>query len=226
MKMPSIKDVIGKRYPEEAFMRFFFKTGLHKDPGVMLEVGCGFAPNIVMCAQYGWRCYGLEAQPMVAASARQNIGMYELTDECSILTGDMRFLDSYSEISGLKASMVAIPFSLYYMSRSDANKTLKALRDMDLIGPNASVFLGMRGMKDYRYARGKDRIDKSTWIMDTPETGEEGLVCSFYHEYELVDMLRAIDVETEQAMHIEFENVLNGERMMNHDIVIWGRSKT
>ena len=52
--MLNIKDIKGLKYPDEYFIKFFFKNELHKKQNLKyLEFGCGNGSNLMLPFQYG-----------------------------------------------------------------------------------------------------------------------------------------------------------------------------
>jgi len=121
--------------------------------------------------------------------------------------------------------VLLIPNSLCYLERCRAESLLAEASGF--VREGAYFFLSLRTVSDFRYGRGQ-QIDRNTFLLDTEETGETGLVNVFYHDHELVDMLRrclAIDVATVEILHVDYQNVQQGKVITNSDVVIWGQVK-
>lgn len=223
----------GTKYPDSQVMRWFFEERLFERPGIVLELGCGYGNNLIMFQQYGWSCVGVEQEQRIASVADNNLNLSSIRngEGYQIIAG--KFPEVVSRANGAIATCGSrcrtawdafmMPGSLYYVSRSDARTTLCHAQSM--LKSGADIFVSVRGCSDYRYARGEKMVDRNCYILDTPETGEQGVLCQFYHEWEIVEFLRVclrLKTESARVLNTHFENVLNGEHMMNHDIIVWG----
>jgi len=212
----------GNRFPQQQFIRFFFKSGLHRTHGKALELGCGNGNNLMLLCQYGWDVVGLDISGDSLGEGRANFSMLDQPH------GEYRFLE-HNLCEGIKG-VVEGPFDLivlfgvlYYIPRGAVIRVLQDLRG--LLAKSAMLYLNMRTLRDYRYSRGEE-IEPNGFRLTIEETGEKGLLNVFYHEYELVDMLRenlSIDVSTMKILYEDFQNVQSGVIVSNSDINIWGR---
>jgi hypothetical protein len=81
----------------------------------------------------------------------------------------------------------------------------------------------MRTKQDYRYNRGK-KLSEHSYKLNTKETGESGCVMTFLNESELIKTLEDVfTFERLNVFHEDFDNLQNGVRIANHDIVLWGK---
>ena len=225
----------GAKFPDEAVMRFFFKEGLHKTPGRVVEFGCGAGNNLALLfLQYGYEVVGVDCSESALCMARYNCGLAVQGDSDEFKTAEFygAALGGYVPWEHIgKFDVLLFPGIIYYLSREDLLRVL-ARAAASVAKPGAWIFVRARGMSDYRLGRGK-RVEKNGTVLTTEETGEDGCRNVCYHEYELVDMFRdafGLDPETMRVMHIHFENrmmcrVPEGDQMMNHDIVLYGRAK-
>ena len=50
----NIKDIEGLKFPDEYIIRMFYKEGLDKKTGKVIELGSGNGSNLVICQVPGW----------------------------------------------------------------------------------------------------------------------------------------------------------------------------
>ncbi len=94
-----------------------------------------------------------------------------------------------------------------------------------LVRPGAAFYLRMRTLADYRCGRGKP-VEPNGFRLTTEITGEHGVLNVFYHDHELVDVLRdhlGADPARMQIFHVDYQNLQNDVIVSNSDVVIWGR---
>jgi SAM-dependent methyltransferase len=216
-----LKNMKGMKYPDEYMIKFFFKEGLCHTSGNVLEFGCGNGNNLMLFYQYGWNVTGIDINDESLANANYNFSLIASDNKYSFIKNDI----SQGISNNIKGHFDAILFPgvLNYISRLSTEVALTEVRKM--IKNDVNVFLRMRGVKDYRYGRGK-RVEHNGFILNIRETGEYGNLNVFYYEYELVDMLRkrlGIDEKTMKVFSVEFLNIQQGIPIFNSDIVIWGK---
>jgi SAM-dependent methyltransferase len=213
--MRDLRDLRGLKYPDEYVVRWFFKRGLHQRHGRMLELGCGVGNNLGLPLAYGWSVEGVDLSPAALADARHNLG-----DGPALIHADLS--------RGLPAEArgpydaVMIPNLLCYLTLGQAETVLAQARAR--LNPGADIFLRTRLLDDHRAGRGAE-IDVRTWRLDTPETGEAGLINRFYDEAELVGVLReGLGLTDPVALKVRFDNPQAGVVVTNSDLVVWGRA--
>ncbi len=85
----------------------------------------------------------------------------------------------------------------------------------------------MRTIGDYRYGRGH-QIERNGFVLEISETGEYGLLNVFYHQYELVDILREYlqaNVDVLTVLQSSFDNIMSDVLVKNQEVIIWGKVK-
>jgi len=217
-----LKDVRGLKYPEEYLIRFFFKNGLQNAPGRVLEAGCGNGCNLSLFREYGWETLGIDINYDSLADAETNFGTMD-----GGLNG-YRFLQhdlNRGLPEGLQGPFDAVlfPSSLYYIRRQSMAQVLCDARQ--LVRPGALFYLRMRTLRDFRYGRGEP-TELNGFRLTIDSTGERGAINVFYHDYELVDMLRdhfGADPVLMTILHSDVENIQNDVVVSNSDVVLWGR---
>jgi SAM-dependent methyltransferase len=221
--MYRLTELKGNRFPQQRFVRFFFRSGLQQQVrGNALELGCGNGNNLMLLCQYGWDVTGVDVSRERLAEARANLSMLDEPH------GGYRLIQHDLSL-GIKGAVEG-PFDLvvlfgilYYLPRKAVVGLLRDLRGF--LRKGSLVYLVMRTLRDYRYRRGEE-VEPNGFRLTIEETGEKGLLNVFYHEYELVGMLRehlSIEAATMQILYDDFQNIQNGVVVSNSDISIWGR---
>jgi len=218
----NLADMRGLRFPDAYVTRFFFKAGCDQRTGNVLELGCGNGNNLMLFYHFGWNVVGLDKDQVAIQDALHNFAAEQFTGRSyNFVLHDLS--DGLNNLLKDHFDVLLIPNSLYYLERGRAESLLvEATR---FVGEGAYVFLSLRTFRDYRYGRGK-QIAPNSFLLNTEETGEKGLVNVFYHDHELVDMFKrclAVDVTTVEILHVDYQNLQQGMLISNSDVVIWGR---
>ena len=71
--MRTIAELRGLRFPDEYVVKMFFKEGLHKAPGIVLEMGCGNGNNLLLFAAFGWSVTGVDYDAAALEDAKFNL---------------------------------------------------------------------------------------------------------------------------------------------------------
>jgi SAM-dependent methyltransferase len=213
--MRALPDIRGLKYPDEFVARHFFKRGLEKRIGRVLELGCGTGNNLSLFAAYGWSLTGLDYDKDALEAARWNLGP----------AADLLKADLTAKLPTLEGpyDVLLIANLLCYLTDKQARARLAELKPM--LSRNADVFIRTRLVDDYRYGRGAEE-EPDGFRLATPETGEEGLFNRFYTEAGLVELLgKSLGLTQMQVFRVRFDNLQAGKRIPgNSDIVIWGQA--
>lgn len=197
------------RFPDEYLIRFFYKNGLHQNPGRALELGCGNGNNLQLFREYDWDVSGIDLD---VEDARQNVsaGVFLRHD---LSQGLPPLEDSFNAL--------LLPNMLNYLPREAPPDLLRDLRQR--AEPDAWFFLRTRSLRDARYGRGK-QAGRDAFVLDIDWTGERGTLQTFYSEHELVQLVRStLGARELVVLETEFDNLQNGVRVANADLVLWGR---
>lgn len=213
--MRALPDIRGLKYPDEFVARHFFKRGLDKRTGRVLELGAGTGNNLSLYAAWGWALTGVDYDKKALADARWNLGA----------SPDLVQADLSKKLPALEGpyDVLLIPNLLCYLTAAQARARLAELKPM--LSRDAEVFVRTRLVDDYRYGRGQE-IEPDGYKLATPETGEEGLFNLFYTEAGLVELLtEALGLREVQTFRVRFDNLQGGKRVPgNSDLVVWGQA--
>src|SRR5450759_3219259 len=71
--MQALSKLRGMRFPDVYVVRMFFKEGLQRNPGRVLELGCGSGNNLLLFHEFGWQVVGIDISAESLADARHNL---------------------------------------------------------------------------------------------------------------------------------------------------------
>lgn len=216
-----IRNIKGLRYPDEHLIRFFFKKELHETTGDVLELGCGNGNNLMLFSHFGWDVTGIDISKNQIDYANSNYSYFP--DDTIFDFIEFDITKGIKNVCNRKFDIVLFPSVLNYISRESMCEVFR--QSSQLAKGGTLFYLRMRSIKDYRYGRGK-KTEPNGFILDIQETGEYGLLNVFYHEYEIIDMLRehlGVENSSLEVFHIDFGNVQNRIPICNSDIVVWGQ---
>jgi SAM-dependent methyltransferase len=216
-----VSDMKGNKVPDEYVVRFFFKEGLDKKTGRVLELGCGNGVNLSLFYQYGWDVVGVDLSEEEISAAQINLSKirthYDLQNDFRVYCEDMGSLAG-KEV-GVDYDVIILPNSICYLPFDGIEALFDRLKT--LLGKNAMIFIRTRTPQDYRYGRGDRRDDKS-FVLNIEETGEKGALCTFLYESDIVKLLEAnFTVLQKHIFYCRFDNIQNGSLVCNSDIIVW-----
>jgi SAM-dependent methyltransferase len=212
-----LRDIRGLKYPDDYVVRWFFKRGLQARPGRMLELGCGVGNNLALPLGYDWDVVGIDLSAAALTDARHNLG-----EAAALIQADLSEGLPPTLLGPFRAVM--IPNLLCYLTTSQAGTLLDHLRPR--LAAGAEVFVRTRLVDDYRYGRGV-LMGPKTFRLDTPETGEDGLVNRFWDEDELVALLaERLGLIDPVVLRCRFDNLQSGRSIPNNsDVIVWGNAR-
>lgn len=220
-----IKELEGLKFPDEFIIKFFFKEELHKMTGKVLELGCANGNNLNLFYQYGYDVIGIDINGQSIAMANKNFG--RLKERLNLSNSFCFIENNITEIDKLLDSksfdIVLFPSVLYYLKSSEIATVLNSISSKKLVKNGGHIFIRMRSIRDYRYNRG-NKIGENEFVLSIKETGEEGLINTFFYESELVKLLKSFcDFQYMYIFNIDFQNLQNSVIVNNSDIVVWGK---
>lgn len=219
----NLSEIKGLKFPDEYLIKFFFKNGLNNRKGNVVEFGCANGNNLMLFNHFGWSTTGIDINRDQIEFANYNFSKYAENQNYLFIEHDIS--KSINGVLKGNFEVILFPSVIYYISRESVLNLLRETRNF--IKKEAMIYLRARSMRDYRYNRGQ-QVEHNGFILDIKETGEYQALNVFYHEYELVDMLREelwLDVSTMHICSIDCINPQNGIPVFNSDIVIWGKCR-
>jgi SAM-dependent methyltransferase len=208
----------GMLFPDIYVTKFFFKFGLDKAPGSMLELGCGNGNNARLFTEYGWRVTGLDMDAAALDNARANWDQ-EPADNWSFVERDLR--EGLPPLEGPFDALVGNG-SLFYFERHYLEDLLAEARTV--LAPGAHVYFKFRTLDDWRYGKG-DEVEKDTFRINIWQTAEEGATMAFYDADDLRALIesRLGTLQDCQVLFESHENIQHDQRVENRDVIVWGR---
>lgn len=212
--MPALPDIRGLKYPDEFVARHFFKRGLHRKTGRVVELGGGTGNNLSLYAAHGWSLTDVDYSAAALEDARFNLG-----EDVELIQADLSL--GLPDLGETPVDVLLIPNLLCYLTDAQARVVLTAARKA--LAPGAEIFVRTRLVDDYRCGRGVEE-EPNGWRLTTPETGEAGLFNLFYTAEGLVKRLvEELGLEEPTALKVSFDNIQNGVLVSpNSDLVVWG----
>jgi len=217
----NIQNIKGLKYPDEYFIKFFFKYQLHtKQHLSYLELGCSNGCNLMLPFEFGNHVRGVDLNDTLINYANENFSALKRKNEFDFFSRDMR--DFCADSSDIKADVLVLASSIYYIPKNDFVKLLKDIKQNNLIKPKIPFFIRFREIDDYRNNKG-EIIEENSIIIKNGITGEDGAFCTFYDTQEMLEILKKeLDLREFQTLYLKYENVQNNTKVYNSDVVIWG----
>jgi SAM-dependent methyltransferase len=217
----------GLKFPVEYLIRFFFKEGLNRRQGRVLELGCGNGNNLMLFYQYGWDVVGVDNGATLIEQANHNFALvksnYRLANQYQHHCADM--VDFIEQYQSTPFDVLLMPHSIYYLPYDRIQKLLQLFKVKKIVGPDSLLFLTVRTPEDYRFGRG-EQIGEKTYRLNIEETGEKGCTITFLFEWEVVDLLyKTFNFHYLQISHQNYGNYINNRLISNSDITLWGKIK-
>lgn len=224
MFIPTIK---GLRYPDEAVIRFFFKSGFHNAKGNVLELGSSNGNNLLLFYEYGWDVTGVDISQEAIDYANINFTeckkQHEMTSRFEFIKAPMS--DYVKNYEGQPFDTLLLPGSFYYSDIFNINKFLGYLSTSKIIKENGYLFVRYRSKEDYRFGKG-EKIGQNTFQFNFDETGEKDCINTFFDKKEL-ETLFGNYYELHDSIHLKccFENIQNNQLIDNCDYIFWAKVK-
>ncbi|MBL0709296.1 MAG: class I SAM-dependent methyltransferase [Sulfurimonas sp.] len=216
-----IKNIKGLKYPDEYFIKFFFKYQLHtKQKLKYFELGCSNGCNLMLPFEFDNNVIGVDIDDSLIAYADQNFDALKKDNSFDFFSIDMRnFCHNSSE---LKADVLVLANSIYYIPKDDFVKLLKDIKQNSLIKSNIPFFIRFRELDDFRNTKGTI-IEENSIIIKNGITGEDGVFCKFYDTDEMIGILKKeLNLREFQTMHLRYDNIQNDFKVNSSEVVIWG----
>ena len=209
----------GLRFPDSYVIKFFFKEGLDKSSGNVIELGCGSGNNLYLFRAYNYYVCGIDNDSRAINNAKFNFQLLFGKDSgYKFIESDIRHIGSLE--TNVKFDILLMPSVIYYIRKREFNKVLSRIRN--ILADKGKFFIRFRSPRDMRVALSK-RIGDGEYIIESDITKEKGCILSVYEEYEIISMLKKyLNIANIKTQHIYEENLFNDQKIFNSDIVVWG----
>lgn len=220
-----ISKIKGLKYPDEYFIKFFFKNKLHEKQNLKyLEFGCGNGSNLMLPFNMGGgnKVIGVDYDNSLIEYANYNFNLLEHNyNQYEFYSDDMRIFAKNNK--NINADVFILPSVIYYINQIDFISFLVAMVQNSNIKNNILFYIRIRTPKDFRYGLGK-RIEEQTYKLPSDViTGEGNASITFYTELQMIDILKKyLNIRDFSIFHVDNQNEHNKEIILNSDIVIWG----
>jgi len=216
-----ISEIKGLKYPDEYFIKFFFRNELHNKSNLKyLEFGCANGSNLMLPYQYNNEIIGIDYDNSLIDDATHNFELLSGT-HFKFYADDMRqFTKKQKDI---ESDVLILASVIYYISKNDFIEFLKDTVSNNNLNKNIPCYIRVRSTKDFRYGYG-EKIDLNRYRMPKDSmTGEHNAEIEFYTEFDILNILKKyLNLRDYKVFHLDNQNEHNGEIILNADIVIWG----
>ena len=216
--MKRLSELRGLRFPDIFVIRMFFKEGLQREPGRVLEFGCGNGNNLALFSEFGWDITGVDYNRNSLADARHNLEGIGHFIECDLSL-------EFPTLDTPQFDAVLLPNLVYYLPRRRFELLLRECRRR--VRSDGILFLSARLPEDWRWGRGKQE-EPGGFRLECHETDEYGLLNVFYGADELVQLIDEHfgPLQQQQRLRVSYENPAHGTIVRNAEMIIWGRART
>jgi len=223
--MINIPKIKGLKYPDEYFIKFFFKNRLHEKKGLTyLEFGCGNGSNLMLPYSYGGgnKVIGIDYDTALIEDAKFNFSLdHNEESYYEYFADDMRGFTQNN--LNIQADVFILPSVIYYISKQDFIIFITNIVKNNNIKQNIPFYIRIRTAKDFRFGLGYKQEDNSFLLPENVITGEGGASITFYTEIEIISILEEyLKLRDFKIFHVDNQNEHNGEIILNSDIIIWG----
>jgi SAM-dependent methyltransferase len=215
--MQAVRNLRGMRFPDVYVVRMFFKEGLQRSPGRVLELGCGSGNNLRLFHEFDWQVVGIDISAELLSDAAHNLS--DRPETVTLLQADLAH--GMPQLTG-QFDAIVLPNFNCYIPRSSFFRILAECNA--LLAPGGLFFVISRTRQDWRFGRGRE-VERDGFVLDFSETGEKGLLNVFYDSDDLRAMVEGSlgSLRPCQILKMRYENAQNGAIVTNDEVVIWGR---
>jgi len=216
----NISKIKGLKYPDEYFIRFFYKKKLHQSEKLsILELGCSNGNNLMLASSYCHDVIGVDLDKNLISNAMENYKLSKFSNFYNFYHMDMM---KYCQLNrDVNSEVLVLANSVYYISKNHFIELLRNIKNNYIIKKNSLIFLRFRNLNDYRNGFG-ERIDEASFILNTND--ENGLLCQFYDNETMLNILiKELNLRNFETMNINYDNIQNNEKFSCCDTVIWGQ---
>ncbi len=189
------------QYPSEFVTRFLFNNfprERRKDKIKVLDIGCGAGRHVKLFAEQGFDVSGIDFSREAITHANEMLMRFSLN--AKMVYGDVRELP-YKDCT----FDAAVSFGVFDYLDSKGMK--KAIGEMfRVLKPRAKAFVLVRTSNDYRFGRG-EQIEENTFILDTPETNEQGMTMHFLSQKDVYEYYSVFSKVKLEKFELTFNNL-------------------
>lgn len=217
----NIKDIKGLKYPDEYFIRFFFKNSLQsKNNLTFFELGCSNGCNLSLPYQYNNKVIGVDFNEQLVSFANENFKKLDQINQYNFCHRDMRSF--CKESKDINSDILILASSIYYIPKNDFISLLRDIKNNNIIKANTLLYIRFREINDFRNHKGQ-KIEENGYILENNITGEDGAFCKFYSASEMIDILRKeLNLRDYEVLNNIYENIQNNTTVYNSDVIVWG----
>ena len=219
-----IKEIRGLKFPDLYVTRFFFKEGLNKSSGRVIEFGCGNGNNLFLFYSYGYDVYGIDIDKKAIENARfnfKNLLAQEGIDYLFIEDNILNLKEHRKTVlSGKSFNVLLLPNIVSYIRKNQFKELMQEIKLF--LDEKGKFFIRFRSPRDMRIGMGK-KIGNGEYIITSEITGESNAILSVYEESEMLFILKSfLGLKNYEIFHLYEENYHTDRKVLNADIVIWG----
>jgi cyclopropane fatty-acyl-phospholipid synthase-like methyltransferase len=216
-----ISETKGTKFPDPYIVQFFYKEGLDKTTGKVLELGSGNGHNLMLFYQYNWKTLGLDMDIKQLENGEKNFLKMELEPFFQHIRQEGNaFVGGYS---GTPFEAVLVSNALTYLPNDKIDSLFNSMNRV--IDKGSFLFIRTRTPDDYRFAKG-EKLSENSYILDIKETGEEGRINTFFSEPELNSLLDSrFDFSYKYFLNNKYDTLQDNIIISNSDIIFWGKVK-
>ena len=219
-----LTDIRGLKYPDDYFIKYFFKSGFHKTNGLkFIEFGSSNGNNLTLPYQYGHHVIGVDIDQKAIDDANFNFSMIQ--NKQSTFNFNLKDMREYaSHTTDLFADVFMLPNIVNYIPREDFGAFLNIMLKNNNLKQNASIFVRCRTPKDFRFGLGTKKDYNAYQLEDNQNiTGEAGCLNTFYTEHDLISTLQKhLNLKDFTLLQCDFQNVQDNIIVSNSDLILWG----
>ena len=215
----NFKNIQGLKFPDDYFIKFFFKNELHlREDLTFLELGCSNGNNLMLGSSYNHSVIGVDLDEKLIEYAKSNFISSKFEKSFKFYNMDMReFCYNYKHIN---AEILILSNSSYYVPKVDFIRLLRNIKMNSIINSESLLFLRFRSLEDYRNGRGV-QISENSYILDTQD--ENGVFCQFYDTKIMIKILiDELGLRDFHTLYVSYENIQNNIKVKNCDVIVWG----
>ena len=221
----NISKIKGMKYPDDYFIKYFFKKQFNaRNKLKFIEFGSSNGNNLMLPYNYGHDVIGIDFDKDAIEDAHSNFSNIENTNaEYKFHIDDMRNFAKKNK--NIKADVLLLPNVVNYILKDDFISFLKVMKANNNISKKASFFIRCRTPKDFRFGLG-NRLELNTYKLPSNYnlTGEAGCLNRFYNESELISIMKEyLNLTNYTLMSSDSQNLQKEDTIvLNSDIILWG----